>query len=221
MAEGKLFLIYRIYTKEERQNTNTESIFYGWSTSKAVIKAFTNQRSKKKYHVIKDHCDLDEILNNYNDLDENNMINFVKLKSSKTKEEFSLFMTANEMQEAEKRIQRYFRELCTLGNIKGNGDYLGMFINLDEHYADALEYIGYRPVEVSAMYPAADIMDDPAEITGIIQMIENAYDGTAMSPYEVYEQCYGTVPGLTTINDTASKILYSIESFIKVLRKDL
>jgi hypothetical protein len=70
------------------------------------------------------------------------------------------------------------------------------------------------------MCPAADYRDDPGEIMGITELIEQAYDGAAMSPYETYKN-KTELPGLSMLTDVASKILYSVESFIKVLREDL
>jgi len=220
--EEKIYVVYRVYDKKERPGENTEPIVYGWSRSKNVIKAFLSQRTPSKYYVDKIRGDAEEIVDGYyNDLDTENMINYVKLKSVANKDEdVHLFMTANEMQEAEKRIQRYFRDLCCLSEIKGKGDYLGMFLNIHEYYADALELIGFRPPEISAMCPAADYRDDPGEIIGITELIEEAYSGATISPSESFSN-NTRLPGLSTLPDVASKILYSIESFIKVLREDL
>lgn len=222
MSEEKIFVVYRNYSKKEQPDHEVGPVLYGWSLNKSVVKAFLSQRTEGKYYVEKMKGNVDELIDGYyNDLDTNNMINFVKLKSVEDKDEYVyLFMTANEMQEAEKRIQRHFRDLCSISDIKGDGDYLEMFMNLEDYFADALDFIGYRPPEISIMCPAADYRDDPGEIMGIDELIEQAYDGAAMSPHEVYEN-KADLPGLSTLTDVASKILYSVESFIKVLREDL
>lgn len=222
MGKEKLYIVFRVYSKKERPDENAEPILYGWTWSKNVLEAFLSQRTREKYYVDKVEGELDRLVDGYyNDLDTDNMINFAKLKSTANKDEdIPLFMTANEMREAEKRIQRYFRELCSLSSIKGDGDYVGMFMNLHEYFAEALELIGFRPPEISAMCPSADYRDDPGEIIGITELIDEAYDGATASPSEVYTN-NTKLPGLSTLPDIASKMLYSIESFIKVLREDL
>lgn len=223
MGEQKIFIVYRIYNKKERDESNVKSRFYGWSSNKNVIKAFLSQRTEGKYKYVKYYEDeeSDELIqiDGY-EVDTNNMINFVRLRSVTSGEYVNLFMTADEMQEAEKRIQRHFRNLCSIGNIQGKGDYLSMILSIDEYYGDALDFIGYRPPEISAMYPSADYRDDPGEIMGIDELIEEAYSGSIMSPLEDYMHD-AKLPGLSTLTDVATKILYSVESFVKVLREDL
>ena len=175
MDEKKIYIVYRIYSKAEKQEHGMSSIIYGWSLSKSIIKAFLSQRDDKKYKVIKIYGDLDEIQIDDCYLDNSNMIDFIKLKSSKSGEEVYLFMTANEMQEAEIKIQRYFRDLCTVSDIRGKADYVQMFMAIDNYYASALDFIGYRPPEISAMFPSADYRDDPGEIMGIEELIEEIY----------------------------------------------
>lgn len=222
MSDKKIYLVYRVYSKKEQPDHDIGPVLYGWTFNKNIIKAFLSQRSEGKYYVEKMRGDIQELVDGeYNDLDTNNMINFVKLKSVENQNEHVyLFMTANEMQEAEKRIQRHFRDMCSISEIKGHGDYLEMFLHIEDYFADALDFIGYRPPEISMMCPAADYRDDPGEIMGITELIEQAYSGGSIAPYEMYEN-KPELPGLSMLTDVASKILYSVESFIKVLREDL
>ena len=220
MSEEKIFLVYRIYNKKERSTSNIKSRFYGWSQNKNVIKAFMSQRSSTKYDVVKIYDDPLTVTIESNYLDNNNMIDYVKLKSADTHEYVNLFMTMDEAQEAEIKVQRYFRDLCSISNITGNGNYMEIFMNLNDYYADALDFIGYRPPEISAMLPSADYRDDPGEIMGIEELIEEAYSGAWISPSETFNK-NSNLPGLNCLTDIAAKILYSVESFIKVLRDDL
>jgi len=222
MSNEKLYIIYRVYNKKDRPDNDVGPILYGWSNNKNVVKAFMNQRDKNKYYVEKmSDANINEIMEgSYNDLDVNNMIDYIKLRSSKTHEEICFFMTSNEMQEVEKRIQRYFRDLCSISNIIGNGKYLEMYMYLDRYYIDALELIGYRPPEISVICQSADYRDDPGDIVGITMLIEDAYSGVNISPSEIFEH-RNKLPGLSTLYDISSKILYSIESFIKVMIDDL
>lgn len=168
------------------------------------------------------NADLQELFTGgYDDLDPDNMINYIKLKSVENPREYVyLFMTANEMLEAEKHIQRYFRDLCSISNISPDGDYMQMFLHIEDYYAEALDFIGYRPPEISAMFPSADYRDDPGEIIGITELIEQAYSGGSICPSESFGNI-SEPAGLSMLTDVATKILYSIESFIKVLREDL
>lgn len=222
MKDEKIYVIHRIYNKDEiRYNNSSKSRIYGWSNNKNIIKAFISQRNKNKYYVEKMYGSSEEILDGYyNDLDNENMINYIKLKSVNSDQEFYLFMTAVEMQEAEINIQKYFRDLCCISDIEGRGNYLEMFMNIDRYYSDALDFIGYRPPEISAMYQSMDPTDDPGDIIGITELIENAYSGSCISPYEDMRNSCKPL-GLLMFTDVASKILYSIESFIKVLRDEL
>ena len=52
MQDSK-YLVFRIYSEKERSDKSAQSIYYGWSTHKSVIKAFFQQRSHKKYKAIK------------------------------------------------------------------------------------------------------------------------------------------------------------------------
>lgn len=218
--DGK-YLVYRVYTRKERPDYDDRSRFYGWSKSKAVIKAFSEQRNRKKYKIFK--MNKEEIVKTLSeDIDDADaMIDILTLKSVKTGEEMYLFTTNNELRECEKKIQRMILDQASLENIEGDGNYLEMFINLDEYYADALYIIGYRPREVDILFPSADYHDDPSDITKVEEVIDDAYDGVAAFPQEVYGCQPNRLLGLSTLDDPTNKIFYSIESFIKVLRDDL
>lgn len=212
------YLVYRVYTRDERPNIDERASFYGWSNNKSMIKAFTSQRSKKKYKILK--VDQDEIARRFSEEidDEEAALDFVKIKSASTHEEIFFITTMNELKETEKRIQRMFIDQASLSGIDGKGNYLEMFMNLDDYYADALYYIGFRPPEVDILFPSADYHDDYSNITKIEELIDDAYDGKYQSPAEVRDN---RIPGLVAIEDVANKIYYSVESFVKVLKDDL
>lgn len=218
--DGK-YLVYRVYTKEERPDIEDRSILYGWSTNKSIVKAFCKQRSKDKYQVLK--MSNDDIIRTFSEEidDTDAMIDFIKLKSAKTHEVIYLFMTLNEMRETEKKIQKMFLDQASLERIPGNGNYLELFMNLDDYYADALFFIGYRPREVDILFPSADPRDDYASVDRIEQQIDQAYDGLYGFPQEELRRSTDSVVGLSIIEDVANKICYSVESFIKVMREDM
>lgn len=218
---AKKYLVYRTYTKKERPGLSDRSRFYGWSSNKSVVKAFLEQRNPKKYTVIK--MSKDRIAETFSEEidDVDAMIDMLKLKSVSTGEEIPLFMTLNEMRETEKKIQRMFDDTASLERIDGTGNYLQMFLNFDEYYADALFLIGCRPREIDIMFPSADYHDDYSSIMKVEEEIDNAYDRIYTSPSETYTSHYNKILGLSTLEDVCNKIYYSIESFVKVLKDDM
>lgn len=216
------YLIYRVYSKKERPDTDNRAVLYGWTNSKDVAKAFMKQRSSDKYHLVKlSDEELEEKTTSDEFTDSNTMIDYVRLKSAKTHEEVSLFITRNELKEAELSIQSKFHEMSSIARITGNGDYLNMIFNLDDYYLNALIYLGYRPPELDILYPSADERDNFSTLYDVEESIEEAYAGMSENPPDGTSERYQSVPGLMTISDVASKIIYSLESFIKVLINDL
>lgn len=226
MDEKKNYIVYRIYSKKERPERVERSIFYGWTHSKDIVKIFLKQRNKKKYKVLK--MTDEEVIYNIPNSDEtityDTMIDFVKLRSAKTAEEIYFFTTLREMKEAEINIQRIFHNMSSIDKIKDKGDgrnYLNMIFNLDDYYLSALFYIGYRPPEIDVLFPSASETDNFSTLYEVEESIEDAYSGVAEHPIDDLDGRYRNVPGLITIEDVASKLIYSIESFVMVLKDDL
>jgi len=76
-----------------------------------------------------------------------------------------------------------------------------------------LEYIGFRPPELEHIF-------QPADMTDIDSMIDLAYEGY-QDAREYYYEPDNIVPGLSVLEDVSKQILYSLESFIKVMKGDL
>lgn len=95
-----------------------------------------------------------------------------------------------------------------------------IFNCLDDYYGDALEYIGFRPSILQSMYSRAGYMEGELEIDQTVYAIESAYDGSTSHPEEEYASKHN-IPGLSILDDPFKKVLYSVESFIKVLKEDL
>lgn len=212
----KYYLIYRVYGPKERTGEETNSWIYGWSSNKNVVKAFLKQRNKNKYLVFK--MDEEEIAEKFsdNELPSNKMIDCIKLKSAGTQEEFLLFMTLDEMQECETKIQTMMAELCYVDRIDNDRIkyYTNIILNIDDYYMDALHYIGYRPLEIECVFGSSE--------ETVYDLIDIAYNGAIdYHPQEYYNHSNKTLPGLSVIEDIANKILYSFEAFIKVLKEDL
>lgn len=226
MEEKYKYIVYRVYKKSERPEVSERYMFYGWTESKSVIKVFLKQRNKKKYEVLK--MTDEEVIFNIPNSDEvityDTMIDFVKLRSAKTDEEIYFFTTLTEMKEAEISIQRLFHDMSSIDKIRDKGDgrnYLNMIFNLDDYYLSALFYIGYRPPEIDVIFPSASELDNFSTLYEVEESIEDAYSGVADHPIDDMDGRFRNIPGLLTIEDVASKLIYSIESFVMVLKDNL
>lgn len=240
MSKVTKYIVYRIFTKKERPNNAERAVIYGWSDNKYVIQAFMGQRNNSKYKWFKvkipdvsddnyeftgmytcEFKDEKKILipTDYID-DPEYMIDYVNLKSAKSGETIKLFTTLKEEKEAEKNIQIYYHSLCSLSEIPGNGDYLGMYRSLDPRYRRALEYIGYIPKEFDIMYDSCDPVDEYNTLNKTIDEINEAYDGAAVHPPETASRMLSPM-GLMMISTDADKVLYSLENFIMAMRDNL
>lgn len=216
-----MYLVYRIYSQEERPDISDRSIFYGWSKDKSMIKVFVEQRSKKKYKVCKiDDNDISKIYPNEITcpIDDEHMIDFIILQSSSTGDEYHFFTTAYELCNTEKLIQRMVREHISLGDNQYSFKLVNLFYNLDEYYLKALLYIGFKPEDLDILFPSADYHDDINNIQTTYDEIDDAYNTNSKNIIESLKRRPG---GLMNFEDVSNKIVYSLESFIKVLKNDL
>lgn len=217
-----IYLVYRIYQPDERPDKYDRSVFYGWSKNKSIIKVFTQQRSKGKYHLIK--IDEDDISNLYPDsdkspVDDDHMIDFVILKSVSTGESYHFITTSNELCNAEILIQRMMHDASSLSEDGFKLNDINLFYNIKDEYLKALYYIGFRPDDLDILYPSADYHDDINNIQTIEEDIEDAYT----YPYDEsrFEVSKRKPMGMMNFTDISNKILYSLEAFVKVLKDDL
>jgi len=217
------YLVFRTYMENERPDISSPEeriVLYGWTSNKNILKAFFSQRNKDKYRVKK--VSTEDLAYYYSDTDLSMdiMIDFLTLKIASTGEEIEFFITKHEMMETEKKIQAYFRNLSSIVDRGKCGiKHLNMFNNLDEYYADALLYLGFEPPEIEALYDVCGYHECTSSEDMINMEIEGAY-----SMYDYPEEEYhrkDEIPGLSTFTLPAKKILYSLESFIMILREDL
>ena len=174
MAKDDRYLVFRYYSQDEGSDIHYQdrTVFYGWTDHKSVLKAFMAQRSESKYLVKKlPKLDVTEMVEHgiHEEIDESNrMIDFIKLKSSISGEEFILFMTGYEMEETEKQIQAAIRSFAS--------------IDMFEQYDAEID-------QISNGYSKRNSSHDPR--------------------------------GTKELLDDFSKVIYSLESFIKVMRQDM
>lgn len=218
----KVYLIFRVYKHSETKEEG-EVRYFGWSTFKKVVKAFFEQRDKDKYSIVEstveESCEIYDRSTGAYYLDDEFMLNFIKLPSSKSDAEYTFITTQYELRESEIKIQRMMKDQCSLESIPGIKDsgmgVLECFINLKPKYANILYYLGYRPKDLDALFPTEEDEEESIE-----NQINDAYNGNDEHPSEEYKYIIKPL-GLSTLEDISNKILYSIEAFIKVLREDL
>lgn len=220
----KTYMIFRTYTAKERPDMRKvdRTRFFGWSKSKDVVMAFLSQRDPKKYKIIKMS---DEEIAEY--FSEDNMVynetklDILVLRSASTNEKVLLITTINETMQAEKDIQRMFYSACKIVDYSVNA--VELFMNLQEKYSEALEIIGFMPPEVEAMLNPVDYESSGSRIDFIEEEIDDAYSGALDYPREedTVQRLEKPLGLMMFNNNTYQKMLYSLESFIKVLKEDL
>jgi hypothetical protein len=94
-------------------------------------------------------------------------------------------------------------------------------MNIDEYYEEALHYLGFRPPEIDTIFDTVSYNGAIDEIDEIENEIESAYNGTFSHPEEEIDRSYPSPPGLETLQDDFTKLLYSVEAFVKVLKDDM
>jgi hypothetical protein len=147
-------------------------------------------------------------------------IDYMKLKSAKTGDEYSLFVTLQELRQVEINIQGLFHDLASVSAIDGESKYLNMVYNLHDVYFETLYFLGYRPPEIEALFQ--DDMEQLYEDPDVEDQINDAYDdAVTLTPEDYCTRTRNMLPGQYFLSDISNKILYSIESFIKVMKDDM
>lgn len=205
----KYYLIYR------------DRVPYGWTFSKSVLKSFLKQRNEKYRFFKVDKSDLEKIFNADGTLSAS-MINEVQLKSVSTGTDFNLFLTLDELRNDEKLIQRLVRDEAKFVKVTSKCEQLlelvHMFTHLKTNYASALYFLGYRPAEVESL------LNSLTETNEIDEIIDSAYEESWLPP-NLYNSILPSepskLPSFNLMTDYYTKVIYSLESFIKILSNDL
>lgn len=195
---------------------------YGWTFSKLILKLFLKQRNKKYSFIESSLPELERVFNEDGILS-CSMINSVKLKSVLTGTDFLLYITADELRNVETLIQRLVRDQAKLSLKFKSYDTLmkaiWMILNLKNEYSSALFFLGYRPNEITGLFPENEFGSEE----GLEEIIDSCYEEMWL-PAAQYNSIFNTsnkIPSLHVLPDLYSKIIYSLESFIKVLREEL
>lgn len=192
---------------------------YGWSFDLNIVKAFLKQRNDSYKWMKSNKREVEIIFNADRSLNER-MINCIKLKSTKYERKFLLFITIDELRNCEKMIQQLMIDQCRLN--KGNISYerltecISIISDLKDRYYNALYFIGYRPPEILSLYNQNYTYYD------INDLIDIAYDECGWLSCPLYNSItkYG-VPSIYNLDEVYEKVIYSLESFIKVLKDEL
>lgn len=215
MNPSERYMVFRVPTFKERNENKSIPYLWGWTTSKSVIRVFKKQRDQSKYKII--IMDSDDIAREFseNELSDDTRIDYVNLGDNTTGEMVPFFTTKVEMQEAEVRIQRLMDDLCSFEKQIG-GDitpYVTIMVNLKEYYQDLLEYIGFCPREMRDLFTMGESYDSRMN-----ELEDEIFDGYRMddSEYDPHSP-----PGAKSLRNLNNKIIYSLQSFVSVLKDDL
>lgn len=201
-----------------------KNIPFAWTYDRNILKLFLEQRNENYKAVRSNRNEIQRIFNR-NGTESERMIDFVILKSVSTGIEFKLFTTADELRTTEKLIQRLINDKTNLFNITNNIEktekYIKILINLRNDYYNALYLIGFRPPELLALFKPID----EHEMFEIDDAIDASYEGGWLPPSEYNSYWNGEnrkkFYSINLLSDLYTKVLYSLEAFIKVLIKDL
>ena len=151
-------------------------------------------------------------------LSENKEINFIKILSSKSKKEFTFFLTSSELMEIEMRIQKLFVDQSSILNLTKEGEliynYCEAIMNLKKKYADALDIVGFQPPEIAELLDGDNSYGE--EYESFSDEMRRAYEHK--EDYEDYVKRKNRLPGSVLYLDVCRKVIYSLESFVKVCR---
>lgn len=204
------YLLDRVYKKSDNyvKNGGNDWRYYGWTNHKSILKLFFQQRDPKKYDVFRyNEYEIEDNKNLIDFIDEKYEIQPIKLASVKADgRKIILYTTEREEREAEESIKRTFSDLASLTKHNDLNDeeklprMVKAYCGFKEKYLDALDAIGFFPEEIENKF---DSVDDPY--------------------YESSDDCNFIFPHRK--NDIGSKpyhqVLYSLESFIKVMKEDM
>lgn len=231
MDKDKKYMIFRVYSEKERPGVsyNDRIVFYGWTASKIVMKAFMKQRSKDKYVVKRLHDEDLQKYNLYSGLE--NMVDFISLPSKTSGEKVNIFMTKNEMCEVERALSKFIRSSFTLQDIDDDGTkesgkryqrILEMFVNLKEKYQDALDYFSIWPSELNSLYDDVEYREGDDSRYDVDYMIEASYNEEYDVPHETYVHD-SIAPGHRAVSawKLTERLFYSAEAFIMIMRDNM
>ena len=89
--------------------------------------------------------------------------------------------------------------------------FLNLIGNIRKEYASALDILGFSPREFESLFPGEDTME------WIQHGIDDSYEDVDIREYHKHYD----MPGRSATNEIYMRIIYSLESFIRVMKEDL
>ena len=209
--ETRVFVIFR-----KRYNNHKDPI-YAWTNNKKMVKWFIEQRNHKKYRVIKArYIDIERKFSEYSNQIALYKLEFMKLKSAKDGKFYYFITTANELKEYESHCQDMFSYLSSAEKIDNNRIeyFMNILGNFEKKYADALNMIGYIPKELESLFPGGE-----DSLDWINHGIDASYEDMDVEEFRKTRN----LPGIenSSEDDIYRKIIYSMESFIRIMKDDM
>lgn len=209
---------YIVYKTSDDRHGGIECM-YGWTTNKSVLNAFLKQRRKNKYtadriyvnatkNALRTKQGLIEFKYLDIDLDDKLMIDILPLKSGQSGDIVKLFSTDEEKTQIVNDIDNMFDELRSFQRVDDISDIKSMvdtYRVIRDKYVNALETIGYRPMEVEYMYDSVD--DIYHDVNYGIGYQPDGEDESILDNSHNYV--------------IHKSVIYSLESVIKVLKNEL
>ena len=217
------YIVFRTFSPDEEE-FELGPVYYGWSSSKKIIKGFLAQRTKGRYTCKKmtDEEIMCETFSNDNNMADS-MIRLLMLPSVIDHVKYPLFITNNESKEVEKKIHFYFTDLASFEKYpKIRIKLLSLYINLKDECKAVLETIGFIPKELNDM----GYMESEDTFTclenEIDTLIDEAYaciEPTKDNEYDDRTKIFMPKSQLY-LNDMHSHFCYSLEGYIKILSSE-
>ena len=208
-GESRVYAIYR-----NRFRTKEDPI-YGWTESKSTARMFLKERKKKKYTIMKSrYKELQKRFSEFEDQLDRYRLDLIRFKSSKDGKDYYLISTLNELKSYEMNCQDLFRYMSSTEKIDPNRIeyFLDLIANIQKEYASALNVIGFVPREFESLFPGGE---DSME--WVQHGIDSIYEDIDIREYHKHYE----MPGRVATNEIYMRIIYSLESFIRVMKEDL
>lgn len=206
----------KVYLLFIRAHGMFQQEFYGWSIYRKAIKTFLKQRKKSKYLVkVGKYHDL-ELMEGVLDTNASlYMLDTISLPSQ-SGHDMILLTTKHELNLFEKDLALQLKDYCSMDKVDNGNDiqtYVTMYELLLDEYQIPLQTIGYYPHELEEMYGSEE--DDTRAY------LDAVYDDISSLDYDTKLSMMLAKAPLRNqylSSGLLSKIIYSAEAFIKVMR---
>ena len=206
----------KVYMLFIRSHGMFQEEFYGWSVYRKAIKTFLKQRKKSKYIVkIGKYHDLELMEGRVDTNASLYMLDTISLQSQ-TGHNMIILTTKHELNLFEKDLALQLKDYCSMDRVDDGNDihvYVTMYELLFDEYQLPLQTLGYYPHELEDMYGSEE---DNARA-----YLDSVYDDISPLDYDTKLSMILAEAPLRNqylSSGLLSKIIYSAEAFIKIMR---